>query len=290
MSYKEYNLDYMLEIQGRDGTLYRLDGTIDESLTIEYNITKTYTSEANTCSIAIYNLNQTIRNNIKKTKLDRDIRGVTLSIGFNKNLSVVFAGTIKECNSTKNNENFKTEIIGWDGGEAMLYSETNVTLMDNVNLYHRLVSDLPSIRIGYITPKANYKINAKRGQVLSGKTWNILKEYQNNFQMFIDNQQLYILDENETLDYFYNITTENGILNMPKDLGGTIELELMAEPSIKLKGKVSIKLTGDKTYNGDYIIIKINQVGNISKIGEKNEWKTILELQKNLINNKTNNL
>ena len=282
--YKKYNLDYILEIQGKDGTAYKLDGTTDNSLAIEYSITKTYTSESNTSSITIYNLSQNIRNNIKKTKLDRDTRGLSLSIGFNKKLSVIFAGTIKECSSNRSNENFKTEIIGWDGGEAMLYSETNITLINDINLYQRLAFDLINIRIGYITPKAAYRVNAKRGQVLSGKTWNLLKEYQKDFQMFIDNQQLYILEENETLNYTYNITIENGPLNMPKDLGGTIELELIAEPSIKLKGIVNLELTEDKTYNGEYTIIKITQMGNISKIGGKNEWRTILELQKNLFN------
>lgn len=282
--YKKYNLDYILEIQGKDGTVYKLDGAIDNSLAIEYSITKTYTSETNTCSITIYNLSQSVRNNIKKTKLDRDTRGLTLSIGFNKNMSVVFAGTIKECSSNRSNENFKTEITGWDGGEAMLYSETNVTLINDINLYQRLATDLIDIRIGYITPKAAYKVNTKRGQVLNGKTWNLLKEYQNNFQMFIDNKQLYILEENETLNYIYNLTTENGILNTPRDLGSTIELELIAEPSLKLKGVVNLELTEDKTYNGKYTIIKISQIGNISKIGGKNEWRTILELQRNLFN------
>lgn len=281
MSDKKYNLDYLIEIEGRDGTIYTIDGTTDNSLTIDYNTVKTYTTQANTCNLTIYNLNETLRNNLKKTKNDISIRGISLSIGYNKNLTVIFSGTIKECYSERNGENYKTIIIGWDGGEAMINSKTNITITNDINLYERLASDLTNIKIGYITPTAKYKLEgAKRGTVLSGKTWELLKEYQDNFEMFIDNMQLYIMKPDEYLQYTYNITAENGILNTPRDFGGTVELELLAEPNLRLKGIVNLTLKDDITWNGQYEIIQIENTGTISKIGGNNNWRTILTMTK----------
>lgn len=284
MTDKRYNLDYFLQVQGRDGTIYTIEGIDNNSLVIEYEVVKTYTNQTNTGNITIYNLSQEIRNNLKKTKLDTDIRQLNLSLGFNGNFTNIFRGTVKECSSNRQGENFKTQINGWDGGEAILKSQSNLTLNNNVDIYKRLSSDLKGVTIGYISDKAKYKLNTSRGQVLSGKTWDILKRYQGEFQMFIDNQQLYIMAENETLNYTYNIKTENGILETPKDLNGTIQLNLLGEVNFRLKGIVNLELEDDKTYNGKYIIIKITQRGTIAKIGGRNEWTTTLELQKNLYN------
>ena len=273
------NLDYIIEVEGKNGKIYTIKGLENNSLTIEYNTIKTYTTEANTLTLTIYNLSQDIRENLKKVKLDRSVRGITLSIGYNGNLTVIFAGTIKECSSERVGSNFKTNIIGWDGGEAMLYSNTNVTITNDINLYNRLLNDLKNIKIGYITPTAKYKLEtAKRGQVLTGKTWELLKKYQGDYVMFIDNMRLYIMDKNEVLQLTYDITTKNGILNTPRDQGGTIELELIGEPNLRLNSIVNLILEDDKTWNGQYKIVKIENTGTISKIGGSNSWRTILTM------------
>ena len=109
---KNNNLNYRLEIQGKDNRIYIWDSrqTNDKisALKVDYTIKKTYTNEANIGTITIYNLSESTRQAIKKTKLEADIRYLNFAIGYDNQLYSIFTGSIKECSSERNGNNIIT--------------------------------------------------------------------------------------------------------------------------------------------------------------------------------------
>lgn len=284
---KNNNLNYRLEVQGKDNKVYIWDSRkVNDSvscLKVEYNIKKTYTNESNIGTITVYNLSETTRQAIKKTKLETDIRFLSFAIGYDNQLYSIFIGSIKECSSERNGNNIITTIQGWDGGEAITRAETNITIDNTTDIYGTLLNDLKKYNItkGYISPKAQYKVAGTRGIVLNGKTWELIKKYQNDLDIFINNQQLYIFTKEEHINLAYKINAETGLLNTPKDFGdGYIEVETIAEPTIDLKTIIDLESTTDPVYNGTYQVISIEQNGSICKIGDSQNWKSTFKLQK----------
>lgn len=284
---KNNNLNYRLEIQGKDNRIYIWDSrqTNDKisALKVDYTIKKTYTNEANIGTIIIYNLSESTRQAIKKTKLEADIRYLNFAIGYDNQLYSIFTGSIKECSSERNGNNIITTIQGWDGGEAITRAETNITIDNTTDIYGTLFNDLKKYNItkGYISPKAQYKVAGTRGIVLNGKTWQLIKKYQNELDIFINNQQLYIYAKGEYRSVAYKINAETGLLNTPRDFGtGYIEVETIAEPTIDLKTIVDLESTTDPFYNGTYQVISVEQNGSICKIGDSQNWKSTFKLQK----------
>lgn len=280
------DLNYRLEIQGSDKQVYIFDSIINNNnyscLKVDYNIRKTYTNASNICTITIYNLKEITRQFLKKTKLQTDIRYLNFSIGYESELVSIFSGTVKECSSERNGNNIITTIQGWDGGEAMVRCESNITIDNTTDIYGTLLNDLKAYNIkeGYISPKAQYKVAGTRGIVLNGKTWGLVKKYQADLDIFIDNQKLYIYAKDEFKKLSFIINADTGLLNTPKDYGnGYIEVETIAEPTIELMSIVDLDSETDPSYNGTYKVISIEQTGTICKIGDNQNWTSIFKLQ-----------
>jgi len=279
------NLNYILEIEGSDKKVYIFDSLSNgdgySAFKIDYSIKKTYTNSSNIGSLTIYNLNQTTRQALKKTKLQTELRFLNFSIGYEKQLISIFTGTVKECSSERNGNNILTTIEGWDGGEAMIQAETNITIDNTTDIYGTLLNDLKKYKIlkGYISPKAQYKVAGTRGIVLNGKTWELIKKYQNDLIIFIDNQKLYIYTREERKKESFVINVETGLLNTPRDFGtGYIEVETIAKPTIQLFSAVDLEVMTDPTYNGLYKVVSIEQNGTICKIGSNQNCKSIFRL------------
>lgn len=284
--YKNNNINYILSIQGRNNTIFNFDNIDKNGLTINFNVDKTYTNETNTCNIDIYNLSKDTRNLLKKTVLDTDYRQLILSVGYNGLIYPIFIGSVKECCSNRQENNFITSISAWDGGEAMKLSHSNISIRNNTDIFNQLAKDLNNIKIGFISQEAKYKLReGSRGFVISGKTWELLKKYQNYLQIFINNEYLYIYTQEEWSNKIININKETGLLDTPVDYGGTMEIKTIGEPNIDLKDIVKLEVEEDAEYNGEYGVISINHNGNISSIGGTTNWQTNITLQKEIYKN-----
>ena len=276
-------INYILEIEGENNKIYTI-----KDLTVDFSIEKNYSGSANSCNFTIYNLTAEIRNSIKKTVLqrnynsDNNYRILRFYAGYNYQLFPLFIGSVKECCSTRQNENIITNISGWIGVEGINNSFTNVSLVNQQNIIEYLLNDFKKyLDIGFISEKAKYILkDCKRGQTLSGKTWELLNQYKEDLQIFIDNEKIFIYSVDEWNNRTIIINKETGLLNIPIDYGITMEINTIGEPIVNLKDIVQLGVEEDKEYNGNYGILGIVHRGTISFRGARTNWITNLKLQK----------
>ena len=281
--YKNNNITYRLEIQGRDLNIFTIT-----DLTIDFDIERNYCGSTNTGNFTIYNLQKDTRNSIKKTPLtkeytgDYNYRSLSLYAGYDNQLYPLFIGSVKECGSYRSGADFVTKISGWVGGEAMRYSHTNTAIKGDINILEQLSKDMSKyIDIGYISEKAKYILKSgSRGFTLEGKTWDLIIKYQKDLEIFIDNEKLYIYSKDEWNEKKVFINNQTGLLNTPIDYGVKIEVKTIGEPIINLKDRIEINVEEDTEYNGEYGVIGIKHNGTFANYGNKATWITTISMQK----------
>jgi hypothetical protein len=114
--YRLYDKTYELKITGElGGSLLAGVGLLDEynitELDIDFDITRTITKEANSGRITVYNLSETMRNDLSAF----DTAAVVLQAGYSGENRVIFAGDVRQINSVRDGTEWKTELKGGDG-------------------------------------------------------------------------------------------------------------------------------------------------------------------------------
>lgn len=297
---KKYNLNYKIEAEGVDGAIYTIQSFSDygtgkqfkdklESLAVKINIERTFTNSANKCSISIYNLAENTRKMIKKSRLSTNIyRKLRVYAGYQDFITLIFAGTIQTANSYRENDNFITVIEGRDN-YAMINSRTNISIAPNYsgNIVKDLANNLDNIKIGYITEEANIIKSGARGKVINGNTWDIINNANDSLDIFIDNETLFIMKEEEirTSDNLV-IDVESGLLQEPQEYDGYLEVKTLFEPLANINNLITLNSEVIPDYNGDYKLIGIIHNLEIEKIGKQTTGTTTLKLMYNYNNYK----
>lgn len=293
---EKFNLNYRIIAQDIYGNLHTLTSIVENtkrnnqfidrlnSLAVRINIEKTNTLSAQKCKIQIYNLNKTSRKLLKKSKLDTNIyRSIEVYGGYRDYLVLLFKGNIQSAQSYRQNENFITDIdVSCDFG--IINGNTNISFASSYSkndIVRNIINNIPYVKPGYINYNNINMCISPRGRVFSGKTWDLLAELKtNNTDVFIDNEQLNIIDNNEafTADVLY-ITSDSGLLQEPREYDGYLEVKLLFEPLANLNNFIVLDSISKPEYNGNYKIIGITHNLDIEKIGKQSEGTTTLKLQ-----------
>lgn len=293
MQNRKYNLNYKIELEGEDGTIYTIQSYEEssngkfkdklESLAVEISLDKNNTNSASSCKVAIYNLSPNTRKNIRKSYRNSNIyRKIKIYAGYEDFITLIFSGTITTALSYRENNNYITNIECSDD-YSMVNSFTNVSIkagFKESDVIKLLAKDLKGVEIGYITESENIFKVGDKGRVYNGKTWDIMNEINQDLDIFIDNNKLYVMGEKEirTSDIL-TLDADSGLLQEPKEYDGYLEVKTLFEPLANVNNKVILNSKQLPEYNGDYRLIGVNHNLKIEKIGRETEGTTILKLE-----------
>lgn len=266
-------------------TIYPIDGgdaiIVTMPLTINFSLIRDVNAQLHRMNISIFNLSESHRSRIFQDRFvlgvyqdaagnqlvnadGRDTRAfnILLEIGY-KTLYRVFYGRMLQASSAREGNNIVTRIEALGGPMDYASVQTNQTLSAGQTLgdvFKYLISQFPNLQLGKI---GNYPDSFYRPIVLSGNTWNLLKQYSNN-NCFIDNGQVYVLNNNEVLDQVTVISDESGLLDTPRRDLGYLTITTLLEPGVNIGNQIKIQSTIQREFNGTYKVIGVIHQGTIS--------------------------
>lgn len=254
--------NYFLKVQKLEGDYLE----IRPPFTMDFDVSRTILSSANTSTIRVYNLSEANRSQIRKDTTDFDFNlNVVLQAGYQLNMPVIFQGNIKQAWSHRQRVDFITEIQSFDGGFAMVNGTSNQTFKTgtpNVNVLRSLINDLPGVTQGTV---GAFPASTIRGAAYSGRTADLLSQLSGN-SFFIDNGKANILGDDECLQGSIQvIDSSTGLLGTPIREQNMLHLETLFEPRLILGQKIQLKSSTAQNYNGFYRVVSIHHRGTISE-------------------------
>ena len=263
----KFGRNYFLQVQNPNGGA---TVTIEPPFTLEFDINREYYSAANAASIRIYNLGAVTRDLLRHDQIDMGYhQSVILQVGYGELLSTVLIGTITQCWSVRQGNNYITEIIAHDLGFAFANAQLNMQNpagTDFSTILKQMVGTLTSfgVQVGHISNTFSGTTN--RGSSYVGSTTDILTDLTGG-GFFVDNGVAHCLQDYECLpDAIYLINSDTGLLGTPLKENAFWKFDMILEPNLKLGQRVKIESNSQITnINQIYKVLSLHHRGTISE-------------------------
>jgi len=239
---------------------------ITPPITIQFTVNRSLNSSLNTMQIDIYNLSKKVRDLIFQEFYGSERKKtITLEAGYAGNLSTIYKGSIFEAYSGREGTNIITSIESRSGSWEIAQSMTYTTLSKGLTvkeILQFLGGQFQNLQIGAI---GDYSDTLLRPVVINGSTWEYVKKYSDN-QAFIDNEKIYVLKNNETIQGEYAvIDKDTGILQTPRRQGNYLTVTTLFEPRLTIGQEVDLKSSIAPVYDGNFKVQGIQHTGIISE-------------------------
>lgn len=269
----KFDRQYRLTIDPADGGDVIV---ITKPFTLQFLVQRRMFSALNLFNGDIYNLSEGARNRLFQEPWSDRKKRVTLEMGYDT-LTTVFTGFLWSGHTQREGADIVTSIECkseiWDLTETTIYETINSgqTVGDILN---GIAGNFTQLSIGAI---GDYPDKLLRPVVLNGNAWQLFKQYSDN-TAFVDNGRIYALKKTEAIEgEFIYITPQSGLLATPKRELGTLQVQMLLEPRIKMGQIVGLDATASRIYNGNYKVYGIQHMGTISSaVG--GDCRTILDL------------
>lgn len=247
--------------------------SISFPLTCRFQIIKDVQSSLGTAIFRIYNLAADVRADIYRDAYEfNEYNLITFSAGYqNEVLPVIFQGSIKQAFSYREGPDWITEIEAYDGGSDVEYTLATVAKPSGYfkrDLALDIIGQFPNLICGALGNLDLNGPNTVRGITLDGNAWDLLIRNvrpANGF-CFINNQKVYIMNQDEYVDYaglIEEINADTGIIGSPKLIGTQVKVKMLLEP--RMEPQQSVHLTTlIARMTGDYTVGRIIHSGVIS--------------------------
>ncbi|MBQ2284229.1 MAG: DUF882 domain-containing protein [Clostridia bacterium] len=232
--------------------------TIEYPITCKFNSSRGLFSQANKCTIDLFNLNATSRAAIFKDALTLDKANwkyIKLEAGWNGTLSQIFFGKILQGWSSK------------DGGQVDVITHIECQPFDIFETqsshtfeagtsykeaYKTIASDFPNVQFGNLgTLEGSFKTQT----TCEGNTLECLNALTGGYS-YVDNGVLNTIMANEVLDVPVPLLTdENGLLSTPVRRDASLTVKMLFEPSLVVGQLLEIKSKIQPIYNGQYKVL-----------------------------------
>lgn len=272
----KFQRNYEIEIQTADGSTI----IVGYPYTLDFSIEQNTFASANTGRFTLYNIGESIRNRVYKSKYDITVfRTIELRAGYGQTLSTVFKGTVKEAMSYKQEgqTNHLTVIDSYDGGYALANSFSSFTLAAGTSkndTIKMLSQDLIDTEPGAFSEFDGTNI---RGRAVMGNTGKILQD-ETEGHFFINKGKLYCLKNNDCIEgEIVVINAQTGLLGSPRRTDTLLQVDLLFEPRLKIGQIVELESITERIYNGKYKVAGIQHSGTISG-AVAGKCKTIVSL------------
>jgi len=236
--------DYELIITFNDDVL-----VIRPEIRIQFEAQKSIYGKLNNCSVKIYNLSENKRKRIVKDKTDTNVKiGFLLKAGYDR-LQTIFKGDIWEAYSVRAGVDIITNIKSIDGAFGYVNSYTSKVVKGSD--YRKLLADdLIGLQSGYMCKAPELF----RPRVLVGNTYKLFEEsLQDDESLYIDEEKLYIIKDDEIIDEFIAIVNaETGLMGTPIRKEQEVSFVSLINPTIRIGGLVKLESVTAKHLNGLY--------------------------------------
>lgn len=270
-SNQRFKRSFDLYIQANEQTFYFKD-----PLKIAFSCIKSINGQASKINIDIYNLSQSSRNAIKRTKAGKNIIKVQLDAGYVGNKATIFKGNVLEAYSDKQGTEFITRIEAYEAEQENLsWSFTTNTVGDTKTAIDYLIKQKVQKELDTNIDLVDIPKNL-RPIVMVGTTDDLIKQYiGSDNHYFIDNDKVNILPKTKYKTQFIpDVKAETGLYSPPKNDDGFIVVKTLLNPAIIVGGAVNLESIFNPSINGVYKVETIQFTGD--NFG--NEWSQELQL------------
>lgn len=266
----KFGRTYELKVQGQNNV-----HVFKFPTTLQFDVTRTITSQLNPGSFAITNINEAARKDIY---LDRSLgyaeyRSIQLSVGYvtQPTLPVVFKGNIKEAYSEKQGSNIITRIKAFDGGFAVANGFVAISKPKSwnfVDAVQAVMRTMPNVSVGTVTPQL---VQHTRGIVLNGASWTQLQRLAapTGSFAFIDKEVVNLLSNKGVVvnsGGILVIQSSTGLTNLPSRVGHNVMAQTILESRFDVGNLAILNSRLNAFLNGAYKILGFHHYGTISGV------------------------
>lgn len=251
-----FNRDYELKVQILGGEV-----TVRPPIRISFQGDKSISGGLNQIQIKIYNLEERKRLSLVKDAEDPSVRiPFQLKVGYENRTEIIFKGTVHSGSNARNGADMITTIEGLDGGFDFLNSFTTRTVEGGKVAVDAALRDMTNTTVGRITQRPVLT----RPKVLVGNSAKLISDMvAPDETWFIDDEQLFIMKDNEVLSRFIPVVSaETGLLNTPEREQKKVTFKTLMNPSVKIGRRVNLQSKTAPHLNGVYRIETISLQGD----------------------------
>jgi hypothetical protein len=225
--------DFELVIRVRGG-----DVVVKPPLQIEFQADKSIRGQLNKIQIKLYNLNEKNRLALVRDAEGRTNIPLSLAVGYESRLELVFKGTIHTAGSQRQGADIVTTIEGLDGGFDLTNSYTSRTVEGGKRAIDAALQDMPNTTVG----KIRQRPVLTRPKILVGSSVKLIEDMIGDDETFyIDDEQLYIVGTDEVTSRFIPVVSAaTGLISTPERKNKEVTFQTLMNPSIKIGRRVKL--------------------------------------------------
>jgi|GEM_PF-4240259 hypothetical protein len=232
--------------------------TIEPPFSADIQVDRSMRASMNNCDITLYNLSPSTRNRIYKDKYTfPQYWQMSVMAGYGENLFQIFLGNITEAYSYKQNTDWITKIVAYDGSYQInngFIAESFSSGTDIKNVIKQSVSSMKNLFLGKLGSAADGSLT--RGFVALGNPFEVIQTLTNN-SGFIDEQTLHVIGNTEVLKGDVFLLDGNNIFETPRRREEYLEVTTIFSPEIKI-ARIGQIVSAESRYNGQYQIWGVN--------------------------------
>lgn len=233
--------------------------TVAPPMRISFSADKSVAGGLNKATIRIYNLKESNRLALVKDKEGQEVIPVSLRVGYEGTLALVFKGTVNRGLNFREGPDMVTELECLDGGAQVLGTFVSATVRGK----DRAV-DVVRTQAGLARGKITTQSPLVRPRVLVGPTARVLDELlEAGATWYVDDEQLYVLKEGEVVSSFVPVVNAaTGLLNTPTREMAKVTFETLMNPTLRIGGLCKLESTSAPHMNGVYRITEMGYSGD----------------------------
>lgn len=269
--------------------------TVEYPLTCEFNIERNVFSQAKHCTLNIYNLSPSTRQD-ELFRHDRildhgNIKAIEFSAGYKNNMVTCFRGIIQEAYSARRGTDVITTIQACDEGFSSDNKKPlNITFKAGtkfVEAFNTVANELKHLKP---TTRGILEGEFKTDTTLYGTPLQILNQITNN-HTFVDNSEVKTLNNNECVEsQLLDLSAQGSLLETPQARSNFIVAKTLFNPSVIAGQRALLKTTSLNYYNGIYKVYGINHQGIISAAVNGQRTTTLTLMIKDALPNSNVNI
>jgi len=247
--------DFILTLNIRGGTV-----TVIPPKRINFTADKSISGQLNKLELSIYGLSEKDRLALVKDAEDQKRIPISLQVGYKGLIQSVYKGTILTGSNERQGPDIVTKISGLDGGFDAINSFTNRTVRGGKTALDSILLDMPNTGEGKITVRPVLT----RPKILVGNSLKLIDEAVNVGETwYIENEQLYIISDNEVVGRFIPVVSaKSGLISTPSRQNKLVTFETEMNPSVVIGGRAQLLSTTAPHLNGIYRVETISYSGD----------------------------
>jgi hypothetical protein len=233
---------------------------VRDPIRISFQADKSIRGGLNKIQIQLYNLEERKRLALVKDAEEQTRIPFQLSVGYQGSLELLFRGTVYRGSNSRQGPDIITTIEGLDGGFDFLNAFTIRTVEGGLRAIDAALSDMANTGVGKITDRPVLT----RPKVLVGNSARLIDDMVGPDETwYIDNEQLYVIKDNEVTSRFIPlVSAETGLISTPERENKEVTFVTLMNPSVKIGQRAQLQSKIAPHLNGVYRIDTISYQGD----------------------------